>query len=88
MKKYFLSFIFLVLTLLSATANEVRILFSGSTLGHSLKFIDDNGENQGGYPARKTLIDDLRENGENNIVLVDMLSLAYEFIIFSNRVGE
>lgn len=71
MKKYFFSFIFLVLTLLSATANEVRILFSGSTLGRSLKFIDDNGENQGGYPARKTLIDDLRENGENNIVLVD-----------------
>jgi 5'-nucleotidase/UDP-sugar diphosphatase len=79
MKKYFFSLIVLVFSMCNLTANEVRILFSGSTLGRSLKFIDDQGENQAGYPARKTLIDELKSNSDNNIILVDTGNFVSEY---------
>ena len=81
MKKFFHGFIFLFLIVFALPANEIRILFSGSTLGHSLKFIDDEGENQGGYPARKTLIDRLTASSNGNIILVDTGNFVSEYYL-------
>lgn len=81
MRKFFYCFIFLVFAVSAWAENEVRILFSGSTLGRSLKFVDDEGENQAGYSARKTLIDELKKDGGNNIVLVDTGNFVSEYYL-------
>lgn len=45
--------------ILGAEVKNIKIIFTGSTLGHPTKFNDENGENQGGIPARKVLFDQL-----------------------------
>lgn len=82
MKKYFYCFVFLIFAVrLFGAENKVRIIFSGSTLGRSLKFTDNNGENQAGYSARKTLIEELKKSSGNNIVLVDTGNFVSEYYL-------
>lgn len=89
MRKYFYCFIFLIFGVLSVwSENEVRILFSGSTLGRSLKFIDDDGGDQAGYAARKTLIDKIKKNSGNNVVLVDTGNIVSEYYVSVLTNGE
>lgn len=82
MKKFFYCFVYLIFaTVLFGAENKVRIIFSGATLGRSLKFTDNNGKNQGGYSARKTLIDGLKKNSGNNIILVDTGNFVSEYYL-------
>lgn len=84
MKKCFCCFIFLIFAVcLFGADNKVRIIFSGATLGRSLKFTDDTGENQAGYSARKTMIDELKKKGGNNVILVDTGNFVSEYYLSS-----
>jgi 2',3'-cyclic-nucleotide 2'-phosphodiesterase (5'-nucleotidase family) len=72
--KIVLSILYIIFSFISVIASpiELSILFTGDTWGHPLKFSYKGSDNQGGIPARNTLIKKLTgDKKDENVLLLD-----------------